>query len=342
MKTRFINQLTAAAFVCAGVLAAHADAPKTPKPEELRQRCSPMLEPLPARMPGAEKDTPALVNLGRTLFFDVRLSANNSQSCNSCHAVDKGRGGVDNEPTSPGALGKRGGRNSPTVLNAGFHATQFWDGRAADLAAQAKGPILNPIEMAMPSEQAVVEKLSSIPDYQKSFARAFPGEARPLTYDNLARATAAFERTLVTRDRFDDFLKGENRALTAEELKGLDLFVSIGCTGCHNGPALGGTSFQKRGLIHPVELKDVGRFDVTKAEDDKFKFKVPSLRNISLTAPYFHDGSKGQLEEAVKEMAWIQLDRKLTEEEAKSLTAFLSALSDKERASSTARPRASR
>jgi len=249
---------------------------------------------------------------------------------------------VDNEPTSPGALGKRGGRNSPTVLNAGFHATQFWDGRAADLAAQAKGPILNPIEMAMPSEQAVVEKLSSIPDYQKSFARAFPGEARPLTYDNLARATAAFERTLVTRDRFDDFLKGENRALTAEELKGLDLFVSIGCTGCHNGPALGGTSFQKRGLIHPVELKDVGRFDVTKAEDDKFKFKVPSLRNISLTAPYFHDGSKGQLEEAVKEMAWIQLDRKLTEEEAKSLTAFLSALSDKERASSTARPRASR
>lgn len=343
MKTRsYHRSAVAGALLCAGALTAFCDTSKAPGPAELRQRCSPALTPLPARMPGADKDTPALVNLGRTLFFDVRLSANNSQSCNSCHAVDKNRGGVDNEATSPGAFGKRGGRNSPTVLNAGFHMTQFWDGRAGDLTAQAKGPILNPIEMAMPSEQAVVEKLGTIPTYQTAFAKAFPGEAKPLTYDNLARAIAAFERTLVTRDRFDDFLKGENQALTAEEFKGLDLFVSIGCTACHNGPALGGNSYQKRGLIHAVKLDDVGRFGVTGDEDDKFKFKVPGLRNISMTAPYFHDGSKRELTEAVREMAWIQLDRKLTDEEANALTAFLNALSDKERASSASKSRASR
>ncbi len=338
-----MNPLMAAgALVCAGIFNTQADTAKVPQADELRQRCTPVLAPLPEKMPGAEKDTPALVSLGKTLFFDVRLSANNSQSCNSCHAVDKGRGGVDNEPTSPGAFGKRGGRNSPTVLNAGLHSSQFWDGRAADLAAQAKGPILNPIEMAMPGEQAVVDKLGAIPEYQKSFAKAFPGEAKPLTYDNIAHAIAAFERTLITRDRLDDFLKGRNSALSAEELKGLDLFVTIGCTACHNGPTVGGNSYQKRGLIHPPKLEDVGRFGVTKDDDDRFKFKVPSLRNISLTAPYFHDGSRGKLEEAVKDMAWEQLDRKLTDDEIKSLTAFLNALADKERASSAGKPRVSR
>ena len=343
MKTRLLNPLVAiGALTYFSAFIAVADTPKAPKADEVRQRCSPTLTPLPTKMPGAEKDTPALLNLGKTLFFDVRLSANNSQSCNSCHAVDKGRGGVDNEPTSPGAYGKRGGRNSPTVLNAGLHSAQFWDGRAADLTAQAKGPILNPIEMAMPSEQAVVDKLSAIPEYQKSFAKAFPGETKPLTYDNIARAIAAFERTLLTRDRFDDFLRGQNAALSTDELKGLDLFVTIGCTACHNGPTVGGNSYQKRGLIHPPKLEDVGRFAVTKDEDDKFKFKVPSLRNISLTAPYFHDGSRGKLEEAVKDMAWEQLDRKLTDDEVKSLTTFLNALADKERASSATKPRASR
>ncbi len=175
MKTQLIQALVVAgALLGAGTFTASAAL----KPDELRERCVPLLAPLPARMPGAEKDTPALISLGRQLYFDVRLSANNAQSCNSCHAVDKGRGGVDNEPTSPGAFGKRGGRNSPTVLNAGFHTTQFWDGRAADLTAQAKGPILNPLEMAMPSEEAVVDTLGVFPEYQKSFARAFPGETK--------------------------------------------------------------------------------------------------------------------------------------------------------------------
>ncbi len=328
------------AILLAATLQPHAATTSSVGPENLRKRAAENLAVVPETMPGAEKDTPEQVKLGRTLFFDVRLSANNSQSCNSCHAVDRGRGGVDNEPTSPGAFGKRGGRNSPTVLNAGFHATQFWDGRAGDLAAQAKGPILNPIEMAMPNEQAVVEKLSAIPEYRESFAKAFAGEAKPLTYENIARAISAFERTLVTRDRFDDFLKGADRALTAEELKGLDTFVSIGCVACHNGPLMGGNSYQKYGLINPAKTDDVGRFGVTKEEDDKFKFKVPSLRNIAITAPYFHDGSKAKLEDAVREMAWLQLDRKLADDEVKALSAFLQALTDKERAA-VAKPRAS-
>lgn len=311
-----------------------------PAASELRQRCSPLLEPLPKRMPGAEKDSPELVKLGHTLFFDTRLSANNSQSCNSCHAVDQNRGGVDNEPTSPGAFGKRGGRNSPTVLNAGFHTTQFWDGRASDLVTQAKGPILNPIEMAMPSEQAVVDKLNAISDYHALFTQAFPNDAKPLTYDNIARAIAAFERTLVTRDRFDDFLGGRDRALSPQELKGLNTFLSIGCTACHNGPLLGGNSYQKLGLVNPYKTEDLGRFAVTKDDDDKFKFKVPSLRNIGITGPYFHDGTKASLEEVVRDMAWLQLGRKLTDDEAKSLSTFLHALTDKERAAS--KPRAAR
>ncbi len=313
-------------------LALPARSATAPQPGEVRQKCSPAIEPLPKKMPGADKDTAAQIELGRKLYFEKRLSANNSQSCNSCHAVDNKRGGVDNEATSPGAFGKRGGRNSPTVLNAGFHTTQFWDGRAADLVAQAKGPILNPIEMAMPSEQAVVEKLSGIAEYPAAFAKAFPGETKALTYENIARAIAAFERTLITRDRLDEFLGGADKALNAKELKGLDLFVTIGCTSCHNGPAIGGNTFQKVGLINPYKTEDTGRFVVTRDEDDKFKFKVPSLRNIALTAPYFHDGSKKTLEEAVREMSWLQLGKKLTDDEASSVTAFLQALTDKERA----------
>jgi len=329
MKTCFVLALTLSSAVFGAAWWSQAAAPAI----DLRQRAAETLGVLPAKMPGAEKDTPAQIDLGRKLFFDVRLSANNSQSCNSCHAVDRNRGGVDNEPTSPGAFGKRGGRNSPTVLNAGFHLAQFWDGRASDLVEQAKGPILNPIEMAMPSEQAVVAKLSGLAEYRQSFAQAFPGEEKPLTYQNIARAIAAFERTLVTKDRFDDFLKGSERALNAQELKGLDVFVSVGCTACHNGPLLGGNSYQKLGLVNPYQTEDLGRFAVTKNDDDKFKFKVPTLRNIAITGPYLHDGSKQTLEEIVRAMAWLQLNRMLTEDEVKAVAAFLHTLTDKERAS---------
>lgn len=334
MRTRrLIGILGSATLVF--LVAQPSPAGTTPTPDQavLRQLGVSVIGALPDKMPGAEKDTPALVELGRTLFFDVRLSANNTQSCNSCHAVDRGLGGVDNEPTSLGAFGKRGGRNSPTVLNAGFHTSQFWDGRAGDLAAQAKGPILNPVEMAMPSEQAVVDKLSQIPEYVQAFKGAFAGTEQPLTYDNIAEAIAAFERTLITRDRFDDFLKGADKALNAQELKGLETFVNVGCISCHNGPTLGGSSFQKLGLVNPYTTSDFGRFDVTKDEADKFKFKVPSLRNIAITGPYFHDGAKLTLAETVREMGWLQLGKKLDETDVEAITAFLRALTGKDRTS---------
>jgi cytochrome c peroxidase len=301
-------------------------------PSELRAGALKVLAPIPDKMPGAENDTPARVKLGRDLFFEKKLSANNTQSCNSCHAVDQNRGGVDNEPTSPGAFGKRGGRNSPTVLNAGFHVAQFWDGRAKTLEDQAKGPVLNPGEMAMPSEAAVIEKLKAEKKYVGSFKKAFPGESDPITYDNFAKAVGAFERTLRTHDRFDDFLKGDDKALTATELKGLDTFLSIGCTTCHTGPLLGGNDYKKLGILNAYEnTSDKGRIEVTKEDYDEFVFKVPSLRNIALTAPYFHDGTQKTLEETIQKMAWLQLGKKLTADETRDLNAFLRALSDKKR-----------
>ncbi|EPG64200.1 cytochrome-c peroxidase [Leptospira wolffii] len=287
---------------------------------------------LPAKMPGSEKDTPERIALGEKLYFEKRLSINDSQSCSSCHnTVGKGAG-VDNLPTSPGALGKNGDRNSPTSLNAGFHIVQFWDGRAADLKAQAKGPILNPVEMAMPSEAAVEKKLSEIPEYVELFAKAFPDQEKKITYDNLAEAIAAFERTLVTKDRFDEFQNGNHRALSSEEQKGLETFISTGCISCHYGPLLGGNGFRKLGQEHPYEnTVDLGRFAVTKVDADKYFFKVPSLRNIALTAPYFHDGKVATLEDAVKKMAYLQLGKELSAEEVNSIVSFLKALSDKNR-----------
>jgi cytochrome c peroxidase len=286
---------------------------------------------LPDKMPGAEKDTPEMISLGERLFHEKKLSANGAQSCNSCHRVDSKLGGVDNEATSLGAFGKRGGRNSPTVLNAGFQTTQFWDGRAETLEHQAKGPILNPIEMAMASDSEAVKRLRETPDYPPLFKKAFPSAPEPITYDNVARAIAAFERTLITRDRFDDFQKGNEKALNATELKGLKTFVEAGCATCHSGPVLGGNSFQKIGLVHAWETSDIGRAEVTKDDADKHKFKVPMLRNIALTGPYFHDGKVVSLEEAVRKMGWHQLDKRLTDEEVTAIVAFLNALTDKTR-----------
>jgi cytochrome c peroxidase len=324
MNMPMAHALTASVLVLASAHAA--------TPAELRSGALKVLAPIPDKMPGSENDTPARVKLGRDLFFEKKLSANNSQSCNSCHAVDQNRGGVDNEPTSPGAFGKRGGRNSPTVLNAGFHVAQFWDGRAKTLEDQAKGPVLNPGEMAMPSEAAVIAKLKAEKKYVGAFKKAFPGEADPVTYDNFAKAVGSFERTLRTHDRFDDFLKGDDKALTAAELKGLDTFLTIGCTTCHAGPLLGGNDFKKLGILNAYEnTADKGRIEVTKEDYDEFVFKVPSLRNIALTAPYFHDGTQKTLEQTVQKMAWLQLGKKLSDDETASLTAFLRALSDKKR-----------
>jgi len=299
---------------------------------EIQKRALDIFGPIPAAMPGAENDTPELVELGKKLYFEKRLSVNDTIACNSCHILDDKKGGVDNLPTSPGAHQKNGGRNSPTVLNAGFHIAQFWDGRAKTLADQAKGPILNPIEMSMPTEKEVVAKLKGIAEYPPLFNKAFPKSKESITYDNLANAIAAFERTLRTEDRFDDFQNGDLTALSAKEIEGLDLFMNTGCIQCHNGPVIGGNSFQKLGVIHPyANTQDTGRFEITKQEADKFVFKVPSLRNVALTAPYFHDGGAETLQNAVKQMAHMQLGKELDDKQIDLIVTFLNSLTDKTR-----------
>lgn len=269
-------------------------------------RLKQFFEPLPESIIDAQKNA-ALIKLGKKLYMDPRLSINDQISCNSCHSLSNF--GVDNEPTSPGHEGKRGGRNSPTTMNAALHIDQFWDGRADTVEEQALGPILNPVEMGMPSEAAVVKKLKAIDEYKTLFAEAFSDEKDPLKYKNIGVAIGAFERTLLTPSRFDDFLKGNKDALNESEKRGLNKFVNMGCVNCHNGVVIGGNSYRKIGLVVPFETSDLGRYEVTGLENDKHVFKVPSLRNITKTAPYFHDGSVETLDEAIKLMAKHQLGR---------------------------------
>ena len=278
-------------------------------------------------------DSAELVSLGKSLYFSNDLSANRTQSCNSCHPVDGKSIGADRLVTSRGALGDAGRRNSPTVFNTAFHKSQFWDGRAATLELQAEGPILNPIEMAMPDREAVAERLRSNAIHRTLFASAFPGEADPYTLSHAARAIAAFERTLRTSDRFDDFQKGNIGALMADEKQGLRLFMSYGCTSCHNGPLLGGNKLMKIGVVNAYENdSDRGRAEITKRRGDDFVFKVPALRNVALTGPYFHDGRVAQLPQAVERMAWHQLGRKIPNGDRDLIVAFLKSLSDIQRA----------
>jgi len=274
--------------------------------------------PLPAKIQNA--DSPDLVKLGEQLYHSNDLSLNRTQSCNSCHPVDGA--GADGLPTSRGALGHAGRRNTPTVLNASMHVSQFWDGRASTLEEQAAGPILNPVEMAMPDEAAVGARLRAF-----DFSRAFPGDPGPHTVENAARAIAAFERTLVTRDRFDAFQEGDASALTAHEKEGLQLFMQYGCTSCHNGPLLGGNRMMKLGIVNEYDnAADRGLAEVTKNESDAYVFKIAALRNVAATAPYFHDGRIPTLEKAVERMAWHQLGMKIAANERDAIVAFLTSL----------------
>jgi cytochrome c peroxidase len=283
--------------------------------------------PPPEAVNPANPSSPAKIDLGRKLYYDARLSKNHDVSCNSCHQLDKF--GVDNEPTSPGHKGQRGGRNSPTSLNAAFHLAQFWDGRAADVEEQAKGPILNPVEMAMPDEASVVAVLLSIPGYPPLFAQAFPGEDPALTYDNMAKAIASFERRLVTPAPFDAYLAGDDGALSQDQKKGLETFIATGCPTCHNGPLLGGSLYQKLGLVEPYPIGDRGRAEVTGSKSDEYFFKVPSLRNIAKTGPWLHDGSVDSLDLMVRVMARFQLGKTLTDDEAQAISDFLQSLTGK-------------
>ena len=298
-----------------------------------------MFKALPTEAPSADNElTEAKINLGRMLYYENRLSKGEKLSCNSCHMLDKY--GQDNLPFSPGHEGKVGGRSSPSTFNAAIHIAQFWDGRAPSVEEQAKGPVLNPGEMGMPSADFVVEVLKSIPGYVEAFKAAFPGEADPITYNNFGKAVGAFERKLVTPSRWDDYLKGNKEALTAEESKGFETFAKAGCVTCHNGPAVGGMMYQKLGLVKAwPELKDQGRFEATKVETDKFYFKVPSLRNISETGPYLHDGSVKTLEEMVSKMGEYQLGKNLTPEETTSIVTFLKSLKGEIPAEYIAKPK---
>ncbi len=265
------------------------------------------------------------VALGRMLYYEPRLSKSQKISCNSCH--DLAKYGVDGLAVSDGFKGQKGDRNAPTVYNAAGHFVQFWDGRAKNVEEQAKGPVLNPVEMAMASDKQVLVVLKSMPEYVDAFKKAFPGEKDPVTYDNVGNAIGAFERKLVTSSRWDKYLKGDQTALTADEQAGLAAFINSGCVTCHAGAYLGGNMFQKAGAVKPWPNEaDPGRFKVTKNDADKMMFKVPSLRNIEKTAPYFHDGKTVTLAEAIEKMGEYQVGKTLKPEEVKSIETFLKAL----------------
>jgi cytochrome c peroxidase len=283
---------------------------------------------LPKEATGTDNQvTDAKVKLGQVLFYDTRLSKTGNNSCNSCHNLSAY--GVDNLSTSKGDEGKNGNRNSPTVFNAALHNMQFWDGRAATIEEQAGMPILNPIEMAIPHKGFLVNRLHKDTVYHKLFVSAFPGEAEPVSFANVRNAIGAFERTLLTPSRFDKYMEGDLSALTAQEKTGLSLFLDSGCATCHNGIGVGGGTLQKFGLFTDYRtltnshVDDQGRLKVTGVKSDKDVFKVPGLRNVEKTYPYFHDGSIASLDSTIDIMAKSQLNKNLTGEEVKDIVAFL-------------------
>ena len=280
-------------------------------------------EPVQAISPVKEINL-AQVELGKKLFFDPRLSKSGFISCNSCHNLSMG--GTDNIKTSIGHKWQQGPINSPTVLNSSFNIAQFWDGRAADLKEQAGGPIANPGEMAS-THTLALDVLQSIPGYRVEFKQVFGTDK--INIDQVTQAIAEFEKTLVTpNSRFDQWLLGNKNSITETELAGYNLFKQVGCTACHNGQALGGSSFQKMGLVKPYKTsnKAEGLSGVTGEDADRFKFKVPTLRNVELTYPYFHDGEAASLTEAVDIMGKLQLGKELTSIENAQIVAFLKTL----------------
>lgn len=293
-----------------------------------------------APAPADNPTTAAKVTLGKMLYFDTRFSSTGTISCFSCHNVMEG--GDDHRPTSIGVHGQVGGRNAPTVWNAAFQSVQFWDGRAPALEDQAKGPPANPIEMGMADLNAVIGRIKKIPGYQPYFTAAF-GQGDVMTMNNAAKAIAAYERTLITpNSAYDRYVKGDKKAMTDQQIKGMETFAKAGCTACHSGPAFNGAAqlavgqgfFMKFPTFpdnNPYVAKynlteDLGRYTVTKQDQDKSLWRVPTLRNLTYTAPYFHNGSVKSLDEAVRVMAKSQLNKELSDGEVKDIVAFLGAL----------------
>lgn len=295
------------------------------EPEEDSILASSLFEPLPPEAPAPEDNpiTEEKIDLGHMLFFEPKLSRSGIISCNTCHVV--GAAGVDHRDVAIGEMGRLGPRNTPTVFNAAFLSAQFLDGRAETLEEQAMGPIQAHVEMDMTPEE-VVERLEAT-GYLPYFEEAFPDEEDPLTFDNVVKAIATFERTLITHGSpFDHYLAGNTDILTEQEIAGLALFQEAGCITCHNGPLLGGRTFMPFTHAAESEGPDLGRFQVTGREADRYVFRVAPLRNVELTYPYFHDGSAETLEEAVRIMGYSQLNRDFTDEEVDQLVAFLKTL----------------
>lgn len=323
-----------------GVLALAACATPTPTPEPEVTFNMAMLSqfgtlPEEATPTGYEL-TQEIVDLGRMLYYEPRLSVNGQMSCNTCHPLNTY--GMDGLRFSFGHAGDPVGRNSPTSYNAALHIAQFWDGRAADVEAQAKGPILAGGEMGMPNSDFVVGVLKEIPGYLPLFEAAFPDDTDPINYDNVGTAIGAFERKLITPGRFDLLLAGDESAFNDAEKRGLALFVTTGCASCHTGPLLGGTMYAKLGAAESFAGSDLGRFNVTGDEADKYVFKVPSLRNIGQTGPYLHDGSIPTLEDMVRIMVRHQLGKELEDNEINDMVLFLRSLTGEVPADYIARP----
>jgi cytochrome c peroxidase len=304
---------------------------KAPDADSILMMARNFFEPLMAEAVNPQNPlTPEKVALGKQLYYETRLSLNNSESCNTCHNL--ATFGVDNLPTSPGIDEKKGTRNSPTTLNAALHFVQFWDGRMKDVEEQAGGPVMNPVEMGMPDEKTVTDRLGRNEGYRKMFAAAFPGQKNPVTFENMRKAIGAFERTLLTPGKFDKFLGGDVESLDTAELRGLKTYMEVGCTACHMGPLLGGSMFQKYPLFGTHQeytgstVDDTGRMQATKNEADKYMYKVPSLRNIAETWPYLHDGSVTELGKVTQIMAKAQLNKDLTPGQVNGIVAFMKAL----------------
>jgi cytochrome c peroxidase len=285
------------------------------------------LQPLPSSV-AVNMDK---VLLGRSLYHDTALSGDGTIACVTCHSFD--HGGAEPDKTSTGIRGQIGPINAPTVLNSGYNFVQFWDGRAKDLQEQAAGPVENPIEMGSKWDE-VVERLKKNQEYVSAFAKLYPDG---VTKANVTDAIAEYEKSLITPSRFDKYLLGDENAITDAEKQGYATFKEVGCTACHTGINVGGTMFQKLGLVKdyfadrgtPITKADLGRFNVTQNEADKYFFKVPTLRNVELTSPYLHDGSRATLEETVQIMGKYQLGRDLTDAQINSIVAFLKSLTGK-------------
>ncbi|HMK90517.1 MAG TPA: cytochrome c peroxidase [Methylocystis sp.] len=331
-RIRYVAQIAASLVACgAAALTVEPRSNAYGAPSLVEDARSRGLAPLPPTAESADAAAVARVELGRRLFFENRVSADGNVSCGHCHQSD--RGGADGLPKAIGVFGKENPRNAPSIFNAFLQFKQHWRGDRASLEEQAEKSPTGPATFGNPDFAAVTTRIKAIPGYAQLFARAFPGEAEPITQKNWGVAIAAYERTLATPSRFDEFLTGKESALSEAEKNGLRKFIELGCASCHDGPGLGGQSFQKFGVYEDywketgVAAPDKGRAEVTKNDADLYVFKVPQLRNVTQTAPYFHDGSVADLQQAVRIMAKTQLGVDLKESDARDLVSFLGSLS---------------